>query len=232
MRLIAYDLEALVRMAQQAPWSDGHAEVAAWLADVRSRARPEGGFGRGEGAARTFDAAHLDAVVARLARLEAALGRDKPLRELLGDTPDREVAPGYDGWKIYEDLVRAWTVLVSAPIPAAALQADGGGLLGPLGRAIDRNLLLAPGAPLLENVGRPYPPPWQKHARARMHNVAVELLDQLAEIGRADVERAAKESARSPESVAEDVGRLIRHCELARQLDTVVAIDPDDAFWS
>lgn len=232
MRLIAYDLEALVRMAQQAPWHDGHAEVSAWLSDVRRNARPEGGFGRGDGAARTFDATRLDAVAARLAGLEARLGGEKPLRESLGDAPDREVAPGCTGWTLYEDLVRSWTVLVSAPFPAAALQSDDGPLLGPLGRAIDRNLLLVPGAPLLEGVGRPYPPPWQKHARARMHNVAVELLDQLAEIGRADVERAAKESSRTPESVAEDVGRLLRHCELARQLDTVVAIDPDDAFWT
>lgn len=234
MRLIAYDLEALVRMAQQAPWGDGHAEVAAWLADVRVRARPEGGFGRGDGTARTFDTSRLDTVVARLGRLASILGDSgKPLRELLGDTPDRELEPGWSGWDVYEDLTRAWTVLVSAPWEASALQADrgSGSLLGPLGRAIDRNLLLAPGQPLLEHVGRPYPPAWQSRPRARIHNVAVELLDHLCEIGRVDVEAAARETGRAPDAIAEDVGRLIRHCELGRQLDTVVAIDPDDAFW-
>ena len=235
MRLIAYDLEALVRVAQQAPWRDGHAEVSAWLADVRRAARPEGGFGRGDGDARRFDAARLDAVAARLSRAASAFGRDDvPLRELAGEDPDREVTPGWTGWDAYEDLVRVWTVLVSPPWPDAALTADAGpaALLGPLGRSIDRDLRLTPGAALLEDVGMPYPVSWQRHARARIRNVQVELLDHLCEIGRADVERAASETGRAPDAIAADVGRLIRHCELARQLDTVVAIDPDDSFWA
>lgn len=235
MRLIAYDLEALVRMAQQAPWRDGFAEVSAWLDDVRRNARPEGGFGRGEGEARVFDAKALDVVAARLGRLSAILGAaDKPLRELLGDTPDRELEAGWTGWDVYEDLVRAWTVLVSPPWPAPALTGDEGRdtLLGPLGRAIGVDLRLVPGSPMLDGVGRPYPAAWTNLPRARIHDVSTELLDHLAEISRHDVESAGKETNRGTAAIAAEVGQLIRHCELARQIDTVVAIDPDDAFWA
>src|SRR5688500_11133300 len=126
-------------MAQQAPWRDGLAEVRAWCADVRRAARPEGGCGRGDGASRRFDTDRLDAIVARLERIQDLPGgSEKPLRELIGDTPDREIAPGVTGWGIYEDLTRVWTVLVSAPWTAAALTAasGAGSLLGPLGTAI------------------------------------------------------------------------------------------------
>lgn len=234
MRLIAYDLEALVRVAQQAPWRDGFLEIRAWLDDVREHARPEGGFGRGDLETRTFDAAALDRAAARLASLSAALGGDeKPLRELLGEAPERELAPGYTGWDVYEDLVRSWTVLVSPPWPAWALTGDEGRttLLGPLGRAIGVDLRLAPGCPMLAGVGGPYPAAWQDLPRARIHNVSTELLDHLAEISSHDVERAGKETNRGTAAIASEVGHLLRHCELARQIDTVVAIDPDDAFW-
>lgn len=234
MRLIAYDLEALVRMAQQAPWHDGFLEVRAWLEDVRESARPEGGFGRGELEERTFDTDALDRTVARLGRLTATFGRDdKPLMELLGGTPERELEPGYTGWDVYEDLVRAWTVLVSPPWPGWALTGDEGRttLLGPLGRAIGVDLRLAPGSPMLTGVGRPYPAAWTDLPRARIHNVSTELLDHLAEISSHDVERAGRETNRGIAAIASEVGHLIRHCELARQIDTVVAIDPDDAFW-
>jgi hypothetical protein len=235
VRLIAYDLEALVRMAQQAPWHDGWLEVSAWLDDVRRNARPEGGFGRGDGGARVFDVKALDVAAARLGRLTAILGADdKPLRDLLGETPDRELEPGWTGWNVYEDLVRAWTVLVSPSWPEAALTGDEGGaaLLGPLGRAIGIDLRLAPRSPMVEDIGGPYPAAWTDLPRARIHNVSTELLDHLAEISRQDVERAARETSRGAAAIAADVGRLIRHCELARQIDTVVGIDPDDAFWS
>lgn len=234
MRLIAYDLEALVRSAQQAPWRDGFDELRKWCDDVRRTAKPEGGFGRGDGDARRFDAARLELALTRLERLTNAIGdRGKPLRELLGDRPDEEWERGYSSWDVYEDLTRAWTILVSAPWPDAALTAlDGAGaLLGPLGKEIDRDLRLVKGAPLFEGVGRPYPPAWQDLPRARIHNVATELLDHLCEIGRGEVERAAASAGRPANDIAADVGRLIRHCELARQFDTVVAVDPSDDAW-
>jgi len=234
MRLIAYDLEALVRMSQQAPWRDGYQEIRAWLIDVRESARPEGGFGKGELEERTFDRDGLDRVAARIAKIGDTLGSDdKPLHELLGDTPDRELEPGYTGWDVYEDLVRAWTVLVSPPWPQWALTGEEGRstLLGPLGRAIGVDLKLVPGSPMMTGVGRPYPAAWQDLPRARIHNVSTELLDHLAEISSYDVEKAGKETNRGTAAIASEVGHLIRHCELARQIDTVVAIDPDDAFW-
>lgn len=234
MRLIAYDLEALVRCAQQAPWHDGFAELSAWLADVRRSARVEGGFGRGDFDERRFDFESLDRLAARLGRLSGILGaEDKPLRDLLGDTPDRELEPGWNAWDLYEDLVRAWTVLVSPPWPAWALTGEEGRstLLGPLGRAIGIDLRLVPGAPMFDGAGSPYPAAWESLPRARIHNVSTELLDHLAGISRHDVKRAGAETNRGTAALSAEVGALIRHCELARQIDTVVAIDPDDEFW-
>ena len=74
MRLIAYDFEALVRMAYEAPWTDGLQEARLWSADVRRAAAPEGGFGRDAAtpatapgatvsSGRTFDAKLVDHVV-------------------------------------------------------------------------------------------------------------------------------------------------------------------------
>lgn len=234
MRLIAYDFEALVRTAQQAPFKDGMVELRAWAADVRAAARPETGFGREDEGTRVFDASAVDAVLARLERSFERLGGEKALRDLLGDFPGRTIGPAYDGWALYEDLVRLWTVMVSKPwTDAQILAADGAGsLLGPLGSAIDKDLRLAPYSPFCEAIGKPYPITWRDKPRARIYHVSQEYLDALCEVGAAEVKRASATANRTPDEIAAAVGGLIRHCELARQLDTVVAVDPDDAFWA
>lgn len=234
MRLLAYDFEALVRMAQQAPWRDGIAEARLWAGDVRRTARPETGFGRDRPHGREFDAESLDRLMGRLEAALERLGGDKALRDLLGDFPGKALGNGYDGWQIYEDLVRLWTSHVSPKwTDAHLLAADGAGsLLGPLGTAMGRDMRLAPYSPFCIKIGKPYPVPWRDKPRARIYHLGTEYLDALCEIGANHVERAASVSRRTPEEVATCVGALIRHCELARQLDLVVAIDPDDAFWS
>lgn len=235
MRLIAYDFEALVRMAQQAPWRDGISEARAWSEDLRRAKRPETGFGRGEGEARVFDVGELDRLMDRLERALEKLGGDRPLRELVGDFPGKPIlqGPTTDGWALYEDLVRLWTAIVSGKWnDAQLLAADGArSLLGPLGTAIKKDMRLAPYSPACAGIGKPYPVPWRDKPRARIYHVTTDYLDWLAEIGSPHVEAAAKVSHRSPLEVSEAVGALIRHCELARQLDLVVAVDPDDAFW-
>lgn len=235
MRLIAYDFEALVRVAQQAPWRDGLAEVRAWLEDVKSAERAETGFAHDVGEERRFDPALVDTTVERLEAVHERLGGDRPLRELVGDFPGKVIGPtGYDGWALYEDLVRTWSSLVSLRWSEAhLLAADGAAsLLGPLGTAIGRDLRLAPYSPACTNIGKPYPTPWRAKPRARIYHVTTEYLDWLGEIGNSDVERAAPVARRTPEEISATVGRLIRHFELARQLDTVVAVDPDDSFWT
>lgn len=235
MRLIAYDFEALVRVSQQAPWKDGIVEVRAWLEDVKSAERAESGFAHDAGEGRSFDAGLVDATLARLEQVRERLGGDRPLRELVGDFPGKIIGPSsYDGWALYEDLVRTWSSLVSLRWSEAHLLAIDGAasLLGPLGTAIGRDLRLAPYSPACKTAAKPYPVPWRPKPRARIYHVTTEFLDWLGEIGNSDVERAAPSARRKPEEISATVGRLIRHFELARQLDTVVAIDPDDTFWS
>ncbi len=239
MRLLAYDYEALIRIAQQAPWREGFAEAKAWAGDVRAKADPRGGFGArepfvpGEGPRleerRRFDVARFEATMARLGRTAELLPGDRALRESLGDDPEARL----DGWSVYEDLVRLWTALVTPPWPEARLCADAGpgALLGALGRACGHDLRLAATSPLCLDVGKPYPITWQLLPRARIRNVSVDLLDELCSIGSEEVRRAAAITDVSPERIAVDVGLLIRHAELARQLDLVVAVDPDDAAW-
>ena len=231
MRLLAYDFEALVRMAQQAPWSDGLEEARLWAGDVRRAAAPETGFGHDAGTARVFDVALVDAVTLRLLKVHEALGGKKPLLELLGDDPAPEVLPGVDGWRIYEDLTRLWTTLVSPRFADADL-VGASGLLGALGDATGRDLRLERTAPLCRGIGMPYPIRWCGKPRARIYHATGEALDAMCEISGEDVTRAATTLGRPREQVAAQVGTLIRHFELARQLDTVVAIDSDDAFWS
>ncbi|HVO29373.1 MAG TPA: hypothetical protein VMV18_01500 [bacterium] len=229
MRLIAYDFEALVRIAQQAPLEEGMREVRPWLADVRARALPEGGFGRGDGAARRFDAALLDATAARLEKARAELGGTKALREMLGDTPDRPVA-GVDGWTLYEDLVRVWTGIVSAPWTERDLAGDG--LLRRISDAVGRDLRLARDSALCLDIGMPYPATWRGKPRARIYHVSTEYLAALWEVGNAEADAAAKSLGRDVAEVRAQLGELLRHFERARTLDTVVAVDPDDAAWA
>lgn len=200
------------------------AEVRPWLADVRHAARAEGGFGRGEGAARTFDAAWLDETSARLERSLVALGGRKPLRELLGDAPDTPVE-GFDPWQLYEDLVRTWTALVSPPWTERDLTGDGG-LLARLSDAVGRDLRLARESAYCKDVGMPYPVTWRKLPRARIHHVSHEYLDALWEIGNAEAARAADALGRPLGEVRAQAGDLLRHFDRARTLDTVVAVLP------
>ncbi len=235
MRLIAYDFEALVRVAQQAPWEDGIEEIRAWLEDVKGAGRDETGFAHDAGEGRRFDGALVDLTLARFEAVRERLGGDRPLRELVGDFPGKIIGPaGYDGWALYEDLVRAWSSLVSVRWSEAQLLAvDGAGsLLGPLGATIGRDLRLAPYSPACKEIGKPYPVTWRSKPRARIYHVTTEFLDWLGEIGNSDVEKVAPISRRTPAEMSATIGRLIRHFELARQLDTVVAIDPDDGFWA
>ena len=240
MRLIAYDFEAIVRMAQQAPWTDGLEEARLWAGEVRRAARPEGGCGRdgvspAAGATistgRTFDARLLDTVVSHLTKSHEALGGKKALRDLLGEEPAREIIPGVDGWTLYEDLMRLWATIVTPPIPAADL-IGANGLLAALGKTIDRDLLFTRTSPLCAGIGAPYPVTWRARPRARINHVSVGALDLLCEIGSAELDAAARTLSRPRDEIAPQIGMLIRHFELARQLDTVVAVDPDDAFWA
>src|SRR5206468_7170934 len=114
-----------------------------------------------------------------------------------------------------------WTQLVSQPWnDAQLLAADGArSLLGPLGRATKRDLRLAPYSPACAGVGKPYPTPWRDKPRARIYHVTTDFLDWLGEIGNDEIRETAKVSHRQPQEIAADVGALIRHFELARQLD-------------